>query len=192
MKTLRQKMIDTMNDHGFAERTHRSYLGAIAQLAKYYHQPPDQLTIDQLQSYFLYLIKDKKLSPSTCRLTLNAIRFLYIKVLKREHFILSIVTPKNPQRIPELLSSDDITQIFRACKNQKHYTLLMLCYGCGLRVSELVNLKIKDIQSQQYLLRIEQGKGGKDRLVFLSEYLLNYLRQYWQYIPSFPLVISKS
>jgi len=180
MTILRQKMIDAMLVRGFSERTHRSYLDAITQLAKYYHRSPDKLSIDELQAYFLYLTKEKKLSAATCRLSLNAIRFLFTQVLNKERFTLSIATPKIPQRIPELLTSEEVAQILSASNNLKHYTLLMLCYGCGLRVSELVNLQIKDIQCQQHLLRVVQGKGAKDRLILMPDSLIMHLRDYWQ------------
>jgi len=180
MTALRQQMIDAMLVRGFSERTHRSYLDAITQLAKYYRRSPDELSIDELQTYFLYLTKERKLSAATCRLTLNAIRFLYIKVLNRKDFTLSIVTPKSPQRIPDLLTPEEVARIVEASKNLKHQTLLKVCYGCGLRVSELMNLQIKDIESQSHLLRITQGKGAKDRLVLLPESLLIHLRYYWR------------
>jgi len=186
MTTLRQQMIDAMLVRGFSERTHRSYLDAITQLAKYFHRSPDELSIDELQAYFLYLTKERKLSAATCRLTLNAIRFLFIHVLKRQEFTLSIVIPRNPQRIPELLTSEEVARIVAASKNLKHQTMLKVCYGCGLRVSELMNLKIKDIESCSHLLRVQQGKGAKDRLVLLPESLLAHLRYYWRvYHPYF-------
>ena len=124
------------------------FLDAITQLAKYYHRSLDKLSKDELQVYLLYLTQVKKLSPATCRLTLNAIRFLFIQVHKKESLIRSIAIPKKPQRIPELLLPNEIATLLAACKKLKHYTFLMLCYGCGLRVSELVNLQVKDIQSQ--------------------------------------------
>jgi len=180
MSALRQQMIDAMTVRGFSERTHRSYLDAITQLAKHYNRSPDQLSIEELQTYFLYLTKEKKLSAATCRLTLNAIRFLFINVLGRESFTLPIVIPKNPQRIPELLTQEEVSRILAASKNLKHQTFLRVCYGCGLRVSELVNLQVKDIESQSHLLRIQQGKGAKDRLVLLPDSLIYFLRLYWQ------------
>jgi len=179
MTPLRQKMIDAMLVRGFSERTHRSYLDAITQLARYYHRPPDTLSTDDLQAYFLYMTRERKLSASTCRLTLNAVRFLFINVLKQESLTLSLSVPKKPQRIPELLTVEEVAQIIAAAKNLKHQTMLMLCYGCGLRVSELVSIQLRQIESQRHFLRIEQGKGAKDRLVILPDSVLIRLRHYW-------------
>lgn len=180
MTLLREKMIDAMRLRGFSPRTHKSYLSAVSQLARYYHQPPDRLTTDQLQDFFLYLVKQRKLSAASCRLYLNGIRFFYLQVLQWPSMAVTLTVPKRPQRIPELLARDEVSRIFTACKNPKHRMMLITCYGCGLRVSELVSLKVGHIDRERRLLRIEQGKGGKDRLVPLSDGLLQHLRAYWR------------
>ena len=180
MTQLREQMIDAMTVRGFSPRTHKSYLMAVRDLARYYHQPPDQLSVDQLQAYFLYLVKERHLSDASCRLYLNAIRFFYLEVLKQETFDVTVQVPKRKQRIPELLQRAEIVRILKACDNLKHRTLLLTCYGCGLRVSELVKLKLRHIDSERGLLRIEQGKGAKDRHVILSATLLDKLRAYWR------------
>jgi len=180
MTPLREKMIDAMRLRGFSPRTHKSYLSAVSQLARYYHQPPDRLTTDQLQDFFLYLVKQRKLSAASCRLYLNGIRFFYLQVLRWPSMAVTLTVPKRPQRIPELLARDEVSRIFTACKNPKHRMMLITCYGCGLRVSELVSLKVGHIDRERRLLRIEQGKGGKDRLVPLSDGLLQHLRTYWR------------
>ena len=130
-------------------------------LSQYSHIPPDQLSVDQLQAYFLYLVKERHLSDASCRLSLNALRFFYLQVLKRANFDVSLQVSKRKQRIPELLQRSEIVRIVQACENLKHRTLLLTCYGCGLRVSELVKLKLRHIDSERSLLRIEQGKGGE-------------------------------
>jgi integrase/recombinase XerD len=180
MTPLRQKMIDAMQVRGFSERTHESYLSAVRDLARYYHRPPDQLNTDELQAYFLYLVKERGLCGASCRLYLNGIRFLYLQVLDWDSFDIQLHAPKAAQRIPELLTRAEVGQILSACKNTKHRMMLMTCYGCGLRVSELVALKVRDIDSERHLLRIEQGKGAKDRQVILSPSLLEQLRGYWR------------
>ena len=182
MTPLRRKMIDAMQLRGFSVRTHRSYLGAVSKLAQYYHRPPDQLTGAELQAFFLYLAKDRGLSGATCRLYLNAIRFLYVQVLGRDSFGVQLVIPKAAQRIPELLTRAEVRRLLAASTNYKHRTLLTTCYGCGLRVSEVVVLKIRDIDGERHLLRIEQGKGAKDRNVIISPTLLAALREYWRAI----------
>lgn len=180
MSQLREQMTDAMTVRGFSPRTHQSYLMAVRDLARYYHLPPDQLSVDQLQAYFLYLVKERGLSDASCRLYLNAIRFFYLQVLQWKAFDVTLQVPKRKQRIPELLQRAEIERLVQACENLKHRTLLLTCYGCGLRVSELVKLKLRHIDSERGLLRIEQGKGAKDRHVILSATLLDKLRAYWR------------
>lgn len=180
MTPLRQKMIDAMLVRGFAVRTQRSYLDAVIQLVKHYRCSPETLTTAQLQDYFLYLVKERQLSPATCRLYLNAIRFLYLQVLEWQEVALVLNTPKRKQRIPELLSRDEVARLLAAVENLKHRMMLTTCYGCGLRVSELVALRVSDIDGERSLLRVTQGKGGKDRQVMLSVALLRLLRRYWR------------
>ncbi len=180
MTPLREKMIDAMRLRGFSPRTHKSYLSAVSLLARHYHQPPDRLTTDQLQAFFLYLVKQRKLSPASCRLYLNGIRFFYLQVLHWPSMAVTLAVPKKPQRIPELLTREEVGRILMACENPKHRMMLIMGYGCGLRVSELVSLKVGHIDGERRLLRIDQGKGGKDRLVMLSEGLLRQLRVYWR------------
>lgn len=179
MISLRQQMIDAMQQRGLADRTHQSYLYAVSALAHYFNQPPDQLRSDQIQDYFVYLVKERGLSGASCRLYLNGIRFLYLQVLNWQQFDIPIQYPKRVQKIPELLTRSEIRQITAACDNDKHRMMLFTCYGCGLRVSELVALKVHHIDGERQLLRVEQGKGAKDRLVVLPVTLLKQLRHYW-------------
>ncbi len=180
MTPLRQQMIKAMRQRGFSARTHQSYLAAVKDLARYHRRSPDQLTARDLQAFFDYLAQERELSAATCRLYLNGIRFLYMQVLKRPSFDVQLVVPKRPQRIPALLSRSEVQRILEACPNAKHRMLLEVAYGCGLRVSEVVALRVSDIDSERGLLRIEQGKGAKDRLVTLSPVLLERLRGYWR------------
>jgi len=142
MTPLRQKMMDAMQVRGFSVRTHQSYLSAVSALTQYYHRPPDRLSVDELQACFLYLVKERGLSGASCRLYLNGIRFLYLQVLGWDSFEVTLHTPKAAQRIPELLTHTEVKQILSACRNFKHQVMLMTCYGRGLRVSELVALKV--------------------------------------------------
>lgn len=180
MKTLRQMMIDAMLVRGFSVRTHESYLYAVVKLVKYYHRPPDQLTAEDIQQFFLHLVKDCHLTSASCRLYFNGIRFFYIEVLQWPSFDVPIALPKMPQRIPELLTRAEVASIISACANPKHGMMLTTCYGCGLRVSELVAIKVRHIDGERRLLRVEQGKGAKDRQVEIPDTLLKGLRGYWQ------------
>lgn len=180
MTPLRAKMIKAMQVRGFSVRTHTSYLAAVTDLARYFHRSPDELGIEDIRHYFEYLATERQLAGASCRLFLNGIRFLYLQVLDWPAFDVIIPIPKQAQRIPELLTRAEVARILDACANPKHRMMLTLCYGCGLRLSELVSLKVGDIDGERHWLRIEQGKGAKDRLVPLSATLLAQLRTYWR------------
>ena len=132
MTPLRQKMIDAMQVRGMSVRTHRSYLSAVTDLAKYYRRSPDQMSGEELQAFFLYLVKERHLSSATCRLYLNALRFFYLQVLNRDSFGVRLQVPKREQRIPELLMRSEVGQILSATRNIKHRMMLTTCDGCGL------------------------------------------------------------
>jgi len=180
MTPLRQAMIRAMRVRGFSPRTHESYLAAVTELARYYRRSPAELGVKDLCRYFEHLAIERELAPATCRLALNSIRFLYLDVLERPSFDVPIPVPKRPQRIPELLSRAEVARILSACEFPKHHMMLTLCYACGLRLSELVALRVSDVDGEHAWLRIEQGKGAKDRLVPLSPTLLQRLREYWR------------
>ena len=184
MSPLRQQMIDAMLMRGFSPRTHQSYLAVIKELAGYYHRSPNELSVTELEGYFMHLVKDRHLSGASCRVHLHAVRFFYLQVLHRPPFTVKFEVPKKAQRIPELLTRSEVARILAATENEKQRMLLATCYDCGLRVSERVALKVRDIDGERRLLRVEQGKGAKDRLVEISPALLQQLRRYWrQYRP---------
>lgn len=179
MTPLRQKMIAAMRQRGLAVQTHKAYLAAVTRLAMYYGRSPDKVKVEELQGFFDHLAQECNLSASSIRQCLNGIRFLYLQVLQWPSFDVELVIPKLPQRIPELLTRGEVRRILQACPNPKHRMLLELTYGCGLRVSEAVSLKVRDIDGERSMLRIVQAKGAKDRLVTLSASLLTRLRYYW-------------
>ena len=179
MTPLRQQMIAAMKQRGFAVRTHQTYLSAVEALAKHYHRSPEQLELAELQRYFDFLVQQRELSGASCRVYLHGIRFLYLHVLEWPSFDVKLIIPKKPQRIPELLTRQEVERLVASVSNIKHRTLLLTCYGCGLRLNELIHLKVKDIDGERQLLRVSQGKGGKDRLVIVSDGLLQALRRYW-------------
>lgn len=185
MTPLRQKMIDVMTVRNLSPRTQTSYLYALRSLVKYYHRSPDLLNQQDLQDYLLYLIRDRHLAPASCRLQLNGIRFFFRHILGWSDIALTLHYPKRPQRIPELLTRNEVKSLLSACRTFKHHVLLSTCYGLGLRVSELVAIQVSQIDGQRHLLHVVQGKGGKDRLVPIPGTLLTLLRLYWQrYRPS--------
>ena len=180
MTILRQQMIEAMQQRGFAKVTHESYLRAVTDLARYTRRSPDQLAVDDIKAYFGHLVRERDLASASCRLYLNGIRFLYLQVLNWPSFDVAIPLPKRPQQIPELLTRSEVARIIAACHNDKHQMMLLTGYGCGLRVNELVSIKVRHIDGERRLLRVEQGKGNKDRMVIISDQLLQRLRQYWQ------------
>lgn len=180
MSALRQAMIDQMLLKGYSERTKSCYLNAVSLLARYYHLSPDKLTRKDIQNWLLYLVKDRQLSPATCRLYLNAVRFFYLRVLHWPEFQVELITPKRKQRIPDLLSPSEVRLILENAAHPKYRTMFTVCYGCGLRVSELVALQVKHIHGEQQYLQVVQGKGFKDRNIPLSPSLLQLLRDYWR------------
>jgi integrase len=185
MSALRQRMIKAMQMHGFSPRTHMSYLAAVRGLAKYTHRAPDTLDRTDLKGYFEYLVTERKLAPASVKLAYNGIRFLYLDVLAWPALDLEVALPKRPQRIPQLLTRAEVAAILAACPDGRYRTMMTLCYGCGLRLSEVLTVRVADIDSERKLLRVEQGKGAKDRLVPLSPTLLDQLRAYWRlYRPS--------
>ena len=143
--------------------------------------PVDTLTPERLRSYILYCVTELKLSENIIHSRLNAIKFYFEQVLHRDKvFFFNIPRPKKKSILPKALSKNDVGKIFSQVENHKHLLMLKLCYGMGLRVSEIVNLKIANIDSQRMLVHIENGKGKKDRYVTLPESILEDLRDYYR------------
>jgi site-specific recombinase XerD len=180
MTTLRQQMDDAMLVRGFAERTRESYLAAVTRLAKFYRRPPDQLSEQEVQAYLVRMLREEQLAWSTCHQAVCAFRFFYHTTLKRPAPTFTIPGPKQPKKLPEILSAEEVQRIIASTTNCRQRALLATTYGAGLRLSELVHLKVTDIDAQRMSLRVEQGKGAKDRYTLLSAQLLEELRAYWR------------
>ena len=180
MHPLREAMLDQMRLRGHSPRTQQSYLHAVSLLSRHYHRSPDRLSREDLQNWILYLVKERQLSPATCRLYLNAIRFFYLQVLQWPECQLELIAPKRPQRIPYLLSPSEVRRIIDHAEHPKYAMMLALCYACGLRVSELVALQVSHIHGEARYCQVVQGKGHKDRQVPLPATVLQMLRGYWQ------------
>ena len=181
MHPLRLQMQRDMKLRGLALRTQEAYIAAVAALAKHYGKSPSELSSEQVQSYVLYLLEDRKLSWSSCNQAICAFRFFYGVSLKRHEFALSIPHGRTPQRQPEILSRSEALQIIEAAKNRRMRTLLMTTYAAGLRLSEVIRLRLSDIDSERMMLRVEQAKGSRDRYTVLSPGLLSQLRSYWRH-----------
>lgn len=174
------KLQEQLQLKGYSENTIKVYSLAFAQLLytiKDY--PADQLSYDQLRSYLLYCKKKLKLSEAQIHSRMNAIKFYYEHVLKKDHFLSDLPRPKEPSKLPKVLSTSDIKKILNVTTNLKHKLILKITYGMGLRVSETINLKITDIDSKRMQVLIERSKGKKDRYVNLPASLLTELRAYY-------------
>jgi site-specific recombinase XerD len=184
MNPLRQKMIDLLTYRNYSPCTHEAYLGHVKHLAEYYHRSPEQISEEEVKQWLMFLFLTKKLAPASVLQAANAINFLYHQVMGKEDFLPKVTLPKRAQKIPDLLTQDEVKLIINASKNRKIYALLSLCYGCGLRVSEVTTVQVNQIDSKNQRLKIVQGKGKKDRIVPLTQGILNVLREYWRYYRS--------
>jgi len=165
---------------GAKRSTQRGYLREAANLAKYFNKSPEQLGEDELKDYLLHLMKERHLSDGTLRFYVAGLKFLYRTTLKREWPVEKIRWPRAKRKLPVVLDLSEVESLFSVTKNLKHKAILMITYSSGLRVSETARLKLIDIDSKRMMVRITQGKGGKDRYSILSQRALEHLRQYWQ------------
>lgn len=185
MTQLRERMILEMQLRRLSERTQEAYLYAVYRLAKHYKRPPDRITDREVQDYLLYLMNERKAAWSSCNQFACGVKFFFEATLGRTSIRFALPPRRSEQRLPEILSAQELERLFSAVTNVKHLTLLKTLYATGLRVSEAVALKLTDIDGDRMTLRVEQGKGRKDRYVGLSPRLLKDLRDYWRaYRPS--------
>jgi site-specific recombinase XerD len=180
MTALRQRMIEDMRIRNLARNTQKQYVLNVAAFAKHFGKSPDRLTPEDIRTYQLYLLDEKKLSPSSLNSVVCALRFFYQVTLGVDWDIQTIPYARKPKKLPVVLSREEVSQLFVAARDLKHRTVLMTTYAAGLRVSEVTRLQIRDIDSQRMCIRVVQGKGQKDRYVMLSKKLLVHLRHYWQ------------
>ena len=180
MSELRKRMIRDMQSRNFSPGTQRAYLRAVADLADYYHRSPDRISTEEIQDYIVYLFSERKLAVGSCHGIITGLRFFYTVTLKQDRASVPIPQIKRETHLPEILSPEQLEKLFAVLRNLKHRVLLMTAYSAGLRVSELVHLKVTDIHSDRMMIRVEQGKGKKDRYTLLSKRLLGELRAYWK------------
>ena len=180
MSPLRKRMQDAMVLRGMAARTQESYIAAVVGLAKHYRRAPEELTSEDVERYLLHLIEERKLSWSTTNQAAAAFSFLYGFTLKRDQARFRIARRKTHAQQPEILAREEVARILEACASLRQRTLLTTTYAAGLRVSEVCALKVADIDSARMMLRVEGGKGGRDRYTLLSPRLLDLLRTYWR------------
>ena len=182
MTQLRKKMLEELQRRNYSHRTAKTYVRIVRDFAEYFHQPPDKLGPEQIRQYQAHLFQAKKLAPATVSQYVSALRFLFVKTLRRHFLAEYIPFPKSRKRLPTVLSPEEVTQLIDAACNLYHRTLLMTLYSTAARRAELCRLKVQDIDSQRMMIRIHQGKGGRDREVPLSPKLLETLRVYFRWM----------
>ncbi len=182
MTRLRQRMLEDLQRRNYSPDTIRGYIRAVQQFADYFGRSPEQLGAAELRRYQLYLLHQKKLALGTVENCISALRFLYKKTLKRRDLAFDdLPFPKQPHKLPTVLSQDEVTRLIEAARNRMHRTILMLLYGTGMRRTEASQLKVSDIDSQRMVIHIHSGKGLRDRDVPLTPKLLEALRDYWRW-----------
>ena len=186
MTTLMQRMREELVRRNYAETTIQSYLKAVEHFGEHVNAPLDQLGPDDIRSYHAHLLEDRKLAVNTVVLNVCALRFLYIRVLKRRDMKEDLPYPKQRQRLPVILSPGEVAQLIGAASNLYHRTILMTLYSTGVRRAELCRLKVSDIDSKRMMVRVVQGKGGIDREIPLSKKLLAALREYYRWMSPRP------
>lgn len=175
------RYVETLQLKGYSINTINTYRNEFGQLLHVLRERCiDDLDAEKLRSYFLYCTNTLELSENTLHSRINAVKFYFEQVLHREKMFFDIPRPKKPSILPKVINMQDIKKLFEVTKNLKHNTMLKLCYGMGLRVSEIINLKITDIDSKNMQVLVEQSKGKKDRYVNLPESILLQLREYYK------------
>ena len=181
MTPLRQQMLEELQRRNYSPETIRAYLFAVKDFAAYLKKRPDQLGQEHLRQYQLHLLNDRKLTVETIVGRIAALRFFFVKVLRRPYRELDLVYPKRSERLPVILSEEEVARLIESASTSYHRVILMTLYGTGMRREELCRLKVNDVDSQRMVIHVRQGKGRKDRDITLSPRLLEVLRAYWKW-----------
>jgi len=180
MTDLRRRMLEDLQLAGYSPKTIKSYIYTVRDLAKHYHRSPDLLTDEEVRQFFLHLINERKLSKSSITIYLCGIKYFFETTLKKKLNILDIVRPRSSKRLPVVLSQDEVRTILKLVKRPLYRMALTIIYACGLRISEGVRLTTSDIDGKRNLLRVRDGKGGKDRYVPLHKSAQELLRVHYR------------
>jgi integrase/recombinase XerD len=179
MTPLRHRMTEDMTVRNFSPYTQRGYLFAVARFARHFNTSPTELGPEHVREYLNLLIV-KAISASYFNINVAALRFLYTVTLEREWMLTKLPFQKRPRKLPTVLSIEEVTRFLAAVPDQKMRAVMVTAYATGLRVFEVVALRVLDIDNQRMVLRVAEGKGAKERLVMLSPKLLELLRAYWK------------
>src|SRR4051794_7778058 len=188
-------MLEELQRRNYSQTTVTSYIKTVADFAKYFRQPPDQLGPDDIRTYQLHLLNDRKQSVRTIRNHIAALRFLFCKTLKRNYPLEEVPYPRAPRRLPIILTQEEAVRLIDSASNLFHRAMLMTLYSTGMRRAELCHLKVPDIDSTRMIIHIRHGKRNRDRDVPLSPKLLETLREYWRWMQAktylFPGTVHK-
>jgi len=178
----RARYIRALTLRNYSKRTLKSYVERVFDLARYYMRPPSELNRDELQAYLYHLAYERNLSGSTCNVAINALRLYYqlVEGVPRDQLMLMLPRPRTGWRLPEVLSVEEVDRLIARAPQPHHRTFLMLVYGTGMRLSEATNLRARHIDKDRMQIRVEAGKGNKDRYTVLSPALLKELRVHWK------------
>jgi site-specific recombinase XerD len=175
-------MLEELQRRHYSHRTAKTYVRIVRDFAQHFHCSPNQLGPEQIRQYQAHLFQTKKLAPATVSQYASALRFFFVKTLHQHFLAEHIPFPKQPRRLPTVLSPEEVTRLIESASNLYYRTLLMTLYSTGIRRAELCRLQVNDIDSQRMMIRIQQGKGRRDRQVPLSPTLLETLRVYWRWM----------
>jgi integrase/recombinase XerD len=179
---LRRMMLEELQRRNYSQTTVNTYLKVVADFARYFHRPPDELGKEQIRAYQVHLFQERKLGVRTVGLHTAALRFFFCKTLKRMYPVEEVPYPRAPRRLPIILTREEAIRLIDSASNLFHRAMLITMYSTGMRRAELCRLKVEDIDSTRMLIHIRQGKGGKDRDVPLSPKVLETLREYWRWM----------
>jgi integrase/recombinase XerD len=179
---IRKMMLEELQRRNYSSATIRAYINAVKQYAEYFHTSPDKLGPEHIRQFQLYMIKELRFAPHTVKQRSSALRFLYVRTLRRPQMLEHIPIPKTPAKLPKILSREEIARLIDGSSNLMHRAILMTVYSTGMRRSEVCSLKVSDIDSACSVIHIRNGKGGRDRDVPLSPKLLETLREYWRWM----------
>jgi len=181
MTSLRQRMTEDMQVRNLALNTQTCYVQQVSLFARHFDKSPELLGPEEIRAYQVHLVNEKKLAPGSVLIAVAALRFLYKVSLKKDWCFEDIIpAPKKPQKLPVVLSPEEVLHFLSCVGNTRHRAILTTCYAAGLRISEAIHLMPTDIDSQRMVIRVDQGKGQKDRYVMLSPRLLETLRSYYR------------
>jgi len=183
-------MLEDMQLRNYSPESQRSYIDAVARFARYFNKSPEKLGAEEIRSYQLYLLKEKKIGWSTLGLNFCALKFLYTKTLGQPWVVEKAANPKVPKPLPLVLSREEVVRVLDLTANLKHRAFLATLYSTGARAAEARLLRAENIDSQRMLVFIRHGKGGQQRYVMLSTQLLEILRAYWRWAQTTGMVVS--